>query len=579
MNDIAPENRATESGADASEAAPVAPELPQTPATPQKKGSLRNVFRWIGRGFKNRPKFTTLLVLLFVVGIVALFVERNLYQHYAVVARAYSGMPILLVLILALTWLTLTIFRLKRLRVLYYIGVLGLGLAGAVWGKGFHDYMTSYLRYNTLEFVDLKKLPLTDHERIIPQAGVDSLVASLTSTTITSTGPNLVRVGDAYEWTAALAPHPEYLGQNLLGKVEEVAHLPAVSASTSLSEKTRDRVAFTEGEYMILSANIDTCVRRSFGPLRFWSYEPSNVVFIKDDRGAWVEGVTLVRWSGWLFPWPEFGGIQIVRQNSDYVIKSSSDYLALAQGNLFYWWRKFSHVVSRVAIGCGEWIPPEEVSKHVFLQGQNIVPYEVTRYNALSLGFQEGFTAKAPGYREGDLQIPNLPADMNQQPFTLFARMAEFGGQDKLYQHVALQPYDPSKQGLSTSYFGPADGIGPVFRLQHYKFSNSCRGVSGVSGLVQDKRPEYDWSKSVPVEHRLYVKELPDTSGKVERRSFWMTSVLTRQEGKGYSTSAAPKLFFTEMCEGLVEQVTNPTDPATWPAELQKAFAPAWAGK
>jgi len=546
------------------------------PGEPPKKGSVRNVFRWIGRSFAQRSKLTGILVILFVASILAVIIERNLYQPYAIVARAYSGVPFALLGLFVLTWLTLTICRLRKLRVIWYVIVMGLGMGGIVWGKSLHDYTTAFLRFGTLELVDIEKLPLTDNERVLPQAAVYWLIASLTNMTTTSTQPSLVRVGDIYEWTAAIAPNPSFLWQNLFGKVEEVVHLPAVSASTALSTKTRSRASFTEGEYMLLGANIDTCVRRSFGPLRFWNYEPGNTVFIKDDTGEWVQAVTLIRWAGWLFPWPEFGGVQLIRQTQARDIVRSSDILAVVQDIALNGWSEISRVLSRLTLGCGEWIPPEDVQKHTFLRGQNIVPFAVTRYNALSLGFQQGFWAKAAGYREGDLRIPDLPSDLNDQPFTLFARMAEYGGQDKLYQYVALEPVDTSRSGLSTSYFGPADGIGPVFRAQHYKSSN-CLGVSAISGIVKGKAAATIGTR-VPVEHRLYVKELADALGRIDRRFFWMTSVLTRNEGRpGYAIEASPMLFFTDMCTRISEPVSDPSDPESWPAELQRANAREWA--
>src|SRR6185369_5919620 len=125
--------------------------------------------------------------------------------------------------------------------------------------------------------------------------------------------------------------------------------------------------------------------------------------------GQWVQIVSLIRWSGLFFPQPEFGGVQLIRQHE----RSAASFL----------WK--------MLFGTGEWIPPDEVPKHRFLVGQHVLSYSVSRYMARSFRFQNGFLAPFPGYHEGDIRIPDMPEDVNDQPFTVSFRMPG-GGQQAL---------------------------------------------------------------------------------------------------------------------------------------------------
>ena len=284
---------------------------------------------------------------------------------------------------------------------------------------------------------------------------------------------------------------------------------------------------------------------------------------MKDDAGKWVQVVTLIKWKGVFFPWPEFGGVQVIKQSGhDYSWKAAFDFIPY------------------ILKGCGEWIPPEEVGKHEFLKGQNVMPYTVSRFMAQSLRFQEGFLGPLPGNRVGDLRIADLLDDMNQQPFTLYFNMKK-GEAGKLYQYFALEPYDTGKQGLSTSFFVPADGVGPEYVYRHFKHGESAIGVSAVADYVRNSKKNYDWTQNTPVEHRPYIRMLPDVKGVSKERFFWMTTVVTQKQ-KGGSTAAGfvsgtvPEIAITDIHRSTVVWV-NALEPEKWPEELQKAMGSIWA--
>src|SRR5262249_45004304 len=155
------------------------------------------------------------------------------------------------------------------------------------------------------------------------------------------------------------------------------------------------------------------CTRRAFGLWRALNYEPGNVLYMPDDSGQMVQVVTLVKWVGLIFPWPEFGGVQVI-----------------PQGN--------TNIFGRVFLGCGHWIRPSEIDNYSFLRGQNLVPPVVSRFMAQSQRFQAGFFGPLSISRQGDLRIADVPDDVNPLPFNLFFRFSE-RDPGKLYQYVALE--------------------------------------------------------------------------------------------------------------------------------------------
>jgi len=111
---------------------------------------------------------------------------------------------------------------------------------------------------------------------------------------------------------------------------------------------------------------------------------------------------------------------------------------------------------------------------------------------------------------------------------------------------LALEPYHDTKQGLNTSMFVPADGIGPVMVYRHYLRNEALTGVSAVAPKVMESRKQYDWEQSQPVEHRPYIR---DIDGK--RRFFWLTTVVTYKDKKhagerGFIAGSTPAITLTD---------------------------------
>ncbi len=518
------------------------------------------------RAFLGRHKLA--VFLLSTAALVLLFLSRSLWQPGVLLLRIY------------LVWWVLTLLGLfvarwglrRRSLKLTLTGLVFALLVAAFRISPVYDYVSLFIRYQTFPQVDLRELPVSGNERIQPLNSIFSLAHEKMVETEAPCRPDFVRVRDelgneSYRWTMAI--EPAYLTRRILEPVRQVYSVSATSPAPDFSKDNRKEVSFDVGENLKLGRQTHTAVLRSFGPWRFLNYEPEEVTYVTDDKGDWVQVVTLVKWTGLFFPRPEFGGVQLIRQN-----KGGLD-AAFERG-----WR-----------GRGEWIPPAEIAKHPFLHGQNLNSQEVARTVARSFRYQAGFLAPMPGRHKGDIRIPDLPDDVNNQPFTTY-----FGASGKmpagLYHYFALEPFDPSKQGLNTSLFLPADGTRRVYVYRHHELSGSLTGVSAVGAKVRESKKNYDWTTNRPVEHRPFIRTIAG-----ERRFFWLTTVVTYKEdvpGAGVDSPAdegAPEGRSTRFIAGSFPEVVitdaaqnvpvwvDAANPAGWERELEVALSQVWSDR
>lgn len=512
------------------------------------------------RGFKGfleaRPVATITVTVL---AILFLFWQRNLPQPLALGIRIYFGAILLVAAFTIAGWFSLKKWGKDSLRWRTFGAVLG-GIVSVLIvyaGSFLHDYVSLYYRYRTLiglDLVELSTVPTTDHERILPLYGVYTTVKfRMNKADKVPTMPDLVRVGEGFSWT--MSEEPTSLSGRIWSPIEGLLSIAAADPTPDLTRTQPDKVHFEFGETVLLGSNINVCVRRAFGPWRYLNYEPGNILRIKDDTGAWVIAVSLIRWRGIIFPRPEFGGVQIIDQR---------------EGNM----------ASRSLLGCGHWIPPEEVGTHPFLHRQNIVPYEATRFMAASFRYQAGFTGPMFWNREGDVKIADLPEDVNPQPFALFFRMPG-EAQGKLWHYFALQPNDEKRKGLAVSFFYPGDGIGKAYVLRHYLHNEAPLGVAQVETQLVSKKRQYDWKKNRAVEHRPFIRDIADSDGVVARRRFWLSTIVTlsdTQDGKPveFEPGSLPEIALTDWDSGEVVFV-DPNHPELWTDELRKELGENWS--
>lgn len=524
--------------------------MENTPPAPEKQGGalywlIRNS-RIRGAAFvrRHRKSFT----LTFIITLILLLLLRAYLHPLVILFRSHIYFLTIGVPVAACLWLLLR-KRNWQVQFAVVVGVVTLVAVLASLGAQPHQYLALYLRYRSLDKIELDELPTTAFDRIQPQNSIASLANEAMVETESPATPDYVRVGNDYRWT--LAVEPSYAVRRLTGVVGQLFSVSGMAPSPNFSRDARIPVHFPTGEGLLLWNSSHVNVVRAFGLWRFLNYEPADVKFFTDDKGEWVQAVCLVRWKGWFFPRPEFGGVQIIRQS-----KSAG----------------FTDGVQRALAGTGQWVPPGEIAEHPYLSGQNLVPYVVSRYLANSFRFQGGFLAPLPGYHLGDIRIPQLPDDVNQQPFTIYFNFGEAGGaKDQLCHYFALEPFHEEKQGLNTSLFIPADGTPLVYMYTHHKKSEALTGVSAIAAKVMESRKQYDWSRNRPVEHRPYIK---DIDGK--RRFFWLTTVVTlKQDKNAFIAGSTPDVVLTDASYKVVTWV-NALAPDKWAEELEKQLGSVW---
>lgn len=404
------------------------------------------------------------------------------------------------------------------------VGILAILLVffGIIYTVGWHfkmyDYMKTYNVFNHLNRFEIVELPLTQNERIQPLRNIFSMANESVGETKDVSLPHLVRVDGNNQWTMAIQPTEKYYWQGLKDNTEEVFSVSSTTPFPRFSNENRIPVTFSIGESLKFSRNTYNAVVQRFNPWMLFNYEPSDTYYMKNDKGAWVQVVSLIKWRGFFFPYPTFGGVMVI-ENGEHNFK---DYL------------------ERIAIGKGTFIASEEMKNYPFLVGQNTLAEKVSRLQAESLKFLGGFSDPLPWNMKTAVKIPDLPDDQNQQPF-----VTDFDFSDTktdaysgLYHWFGLEPVGDERTSLTFSVFIPADGTDKLYFYDHAAKKEGYAGVSAMPLKVIESRKEYDWSANKPVEFRPYIKNIAG-----RKRMFFLSTISAiKQENAQFDGSATPDL-------------------------------------
>jgi hypothetical protein len=535
---------------------------PPTPKWKEEPWSFKDFFSNVSLRFsgvlKQHPIVTVCTLLS---GVFALFFFRHEAQAFLLLFRIYFGGLLVAILAAILLWWWLRRYsaRWKAAAGAFAAIILAIVIVG---GRSAHTYVAQYLRYETLANVmDRSDLLASAEERVLPLRAVHTLARDRMSRPEVPSEPHLVRFGDVSCWAMAIEPN-KFIGR-FMYPIDQVMCIPSTDPSPDFGGKIVN-VHFTIGENLLFGRNIDTCVRRSFGVWRMLNYDVGDVAIMPDDSGKIVQVVSLIRWEGLLFPWPVFGGVQVIEQ-----------------GETNFFGRLF---------GCGHWIPPQQIASHPFLLRQNIVPDRVARFTAESLRFQGGhnwferFFTPMPWSREGDITIPDGPEDMNPQPFVLFFK-ANADDRGKLYKYFALETRDVETHGLSTSLWYPADGQGHMYVYRHAARGEHLIGVTAVKDRVMASRRNYQWGPNTVAEARPYIHLIADANGVVRPRFQYMTTLVTftaKKDKDGeevrLTPGGTPEVSLTDASRERVVWVDT-YHPEKWDDELTTELGSLWAGK
>ncbi len=499
-----------------------------------------------------KQKGITIVAVLLL--LILLFFFRDDYQPALLFLRKYLFIIIVSLLILILG---LRKFR-KSVNVGSRLGILALLIIffGILYAFGWHykmyDYMKTYNVFNSLNKVEISELPLTQNERIQPLRNVFSMANESVGETKDVSLPHLVRIGSENKWTMAIQPSEKYVMQQISDNTEEIFAVSSTTPFPRFSNENRIDVTFSIGESLKFSRNTYNAVVQRFNPWMLFNYEPSDTFYMKNDSDAWVQVVSLIKWKGFFFPYPTFGGVMII----DNGVHDFNDY------------------VERVTIGKGTFVHPDDIKNYPFLTKQNTLSEEVSQLEAESLKFLGGFSDPLPWNMETAVKIPSMPKDQNQQPYVTDF---DFAGSNSdaysgLYHWFGLEPVGDERTSLSYSVFVPADGTDKLYYYDHASKKQGYAGVSAMPLKVKESRKEYDWNASTPVEFRPYIK---DIAGR--KRMFFLGTIssISDTDAQQFDGSATPDLVLidSEYRDVIWIDVKH---PSTWDEEVYKQLNEAW---
>lgn len=507
----------------------------------------------IKRYWQKGRKQKVITVLSALVLLILLFVMRDDYQPAFLFLRKF-----VFIILVSILFLVFTLSKFRRApsagrRLLILVGIIAFFTAGWYFGAKLHLYqfMQSYNIFNDLNRVEIHELPLTQNERIQPFNNIVTMAYESIGETQEVTLPQLVRVDSSNQWTMAVQPSKEYTWQRLNDDVEEIFVVESTSPFPRFSGENRIPVIFSIGESLAFSRNSYNAVVQRLNFFRLFTHEPSDVFYMKDDSGKWVQVVSLIKWKGFFFPYPTYGGVMIIEPGKHDI----KDYF------------------ERILIGKGTYISPSETKDHPFLTRQNTLAERVSRLQAQSLQFLAGFTDPLPWNMQTAVKIPDLADDENQQPFVTdfnFDTMKE-DAYSGLYHWFGLEPIGEERTSLAFSVMIPADGTDELYYYNHAAKKEGLAGVSAMPLKVVESRKEYDWSVNKPVEFRPYVREI---AGK--KRLFVLSTVAAkRDDSKKFDGAATPDLALVD-CEYRDVVWIDAKHPSQWETTILNQLGETW---
>ena len=499
-------------------------------------------------------KQKTIIIIFSLIILLALFILRDDYQPALLFVRKYIFIILLSLLVLIFGYLRK--FRRsasggKRIGILLMMIVFFGCLYIVGWHFRMYDYMKTYNVFKDLNKIEINELPLTQNERIQPLRNIFSMANESVGETKDVSLPHLVRVDGLNKWTMAIQPTEKYVWQGISDNTEEVFAVPSTTPFPRFSSENRIPVTFSIGESLKFSRNTYNAVVQRFNIFQLFTMQPSDTFYMKNDSGQWVEVVSLIKWKGFFFPYPSFGGVMVIDSGE----------------------HDFNDYVERILIGKGTYISPDEMRNYPYLTKQNTLSESVSRLQAESLKFLGGFSDPLPWNMETAVKIPDLPDDQNQQPFVTDFDFSDttVSAYSGLYHWFGLEPVGDERTSLTFSVFVPADGTDKLYYYDHAKKKQGYAGVSAMPLKVIESRKEYDWSVNKPVEFRPYIK---DIAGR-KRMFFLGTISAIKDENAQFDGSATPDLALIDSEYRDVVWI-DAKHPSQWEKTVYEQLNEAW---
>lgn len=512
---------------------------------------FKNIRKGIANWFGNHKVFGIILLLVL---LISAFYLRAYIHPLTLTIRKYFVLILLL-------WLIIWFFR-RRIRkkekffpkLIGNVVLLGLLVAGYFFGPPVYRYLGLYYHYSTINKQEISMLPLTEQERIQPLNSIKTLVnQEVLDETSEATLPHIIiRKDGRLDFSMCVGPSTRYLTQQLTQNMTEIISVPANAAATGFGKDTKYPVKFDVGENLVLSSYSATTAIKKLNFIQFFNYEADEVKYIERAVNDWIQVITLIKWEGWIVPRPVFGGVIII----DQIEKNS-----------------FGNFIKRASIGKGTFIKPDDIKNYDYLNKQNLLSDRIATFSAESFKFQNGFAAPLPYYHKGDIRVPQLPEDQNQQPFVAYFNFKGVikGTEGTLCHYFGLEPFQENKRALNTSIFIPSSGVdNTVYYINHTKNGDGYTGSSSIASKVKESKKNYDWTTNNPAETRPYIKMIDG-----QRKFFWLSTVITKvdKEGKEFIGGTVPELTLTNALTSEVFWVEreNLKDESLW---LKRYVAP-----
>ncbi len=514
----------------------------------------KNIRKGIANWFSNHKVFGIILLII----ILALVFFLRAYIHPITL-----GIRKYFVLILLL-WLIIWFFR-RRIRkkekffprLFGNIILIGVLVAGYFFGPPVYRYLGLYYHYQTINKKEISMLPLTEQERIQPLNSIKTLVNQERLPDVQeATLPHIViRKDGRLDFSMCVGPSTSYLYQQLTENMTEIISIPANEPALGFGKEVYHPVKFDVGENLVLSSYAFTTAIKRLNFIQFFNYEADEVKFIERAENDWIQVITLIKWEGWLVPRPVFGGVIIV----DQIEKNT-----------------FGNFIKRASFGKGEFIKPDKIKNYDYLNKQNLLSDRIATFSAESFRFQNGFMAPMPGYHKGDIRVPYLEEDQNQQPFVAYFNFNGIIGNKngELCHYFGLEPFQDDKSALNTSIFIPSSGVDDtLYYINHAENRDGYNGSSSIASKVKESKKNYDWTANHPAETRPYIKMI---DGK--RKFFWLSTVITKvdAEGKEFIGGTVPELTLTDALTSEVFWVErdNLKDESLWLKKTENEILP-----
>ncbi len=501
---------------------------------------------------KGSKQKITILVLGFVLLLLLVFF-RDDYQPGLLFIRKFIFIILLslAVLILGIRGIRKAFATGKKIGIFVVMLVFFGFLYVVGWQMKMYDYMKTFNVFNRLNRIEISDLPVTQNERIQPLRNIFSMANESVGETKDVSLPHLVRIDSLNKWTMAIQPTEKYAWQGITDNTEEIFAVSSTTPFPRFSSENRIPVTFSIGESLKFSRNTYNAVVQRFNIFQLFNTEPSDTFYMKNDKGAWVQVVSLIKWKGFFFPYPSFGGVMVIDNGA----------------------HDFNDYVERVFIGKGQYIPADKMKDYPYLTKQNTLSEKVSRLQAESLKFLGGFSDPLPWNMETAVKIPQLEDDQNQQPFVTDFDFSgtKLDAYNGLYHWFGLEPVGDERTSLSFSVFIPADGTDALYFYNHSSKKQGYAGVSAMPLKVKESRKEFDWNVSKPVEFRPYIKEIAG-----RKRLFFLGTVSAIQKESGnFDGSATPDLALVDSEYRDVVWI-DAKHPSTWDIEVYKQLGEAW---